>query len=591
MPKYITNTAQFNPIDFATRIKPMETYVNTYNTNRNAIDAISLEGDTISGLLTNTEADKALRDSYNQFDNQATSAADALLSTGDIGAARKAVSTLSRYYKQYLEPIKAAAANRSKAISDFRTMQLNDKSYIGEDPSKFGVADYMNGNTPSTFGVKGSDLYAMAQNDAKAQSARRVLVGKYKLSPELLEQYFTRGIATGYSAREVGSVVLDDILRSSNLSEEDQKELSNSMQYMVDAYNRVADTYGIDAFGKDSNEYKRSGNFIVNGILSGLSYDYKDDHLSNQGYIKPTDKGGGDGSSNKMFFSTPYDLVSSAEMNGKIEDEDIEIFKVFNEALTNPNALGRVLKTEVNSEIIGSVNGSPLTKNEKHDITYYDALEDFITKHNIEGVTLSKKEVTDPNGNITTKYKLDGGEEAFAELAEALNAKVQLSNYKRFRNADGGKRALGLINGRIVAQQGTMLVTENGKDRTSSKDGKIQFKEGSQILLTPDGYFEIATPDDKVYRLDDSVMGSPSERIVSWRGYNMSVPEALNRYRALYNSLKEAEASDTTYSAESYIGTNRMLAELSDALMRSLDGNANSDPKVQSVTDSKLGSE
>lgn len=587
MPKYITNTAQFNPIDFATRIKPMETYVNTYNANRDAIDAVSLEGDTISGLLTNTEADKALRDSYNQFDTQATNAADALLNTGDVGAARKAVSTLSRYYKQYLEPIKAAAANRSKAISDFRTMQLNDKSYIGEDPSKYGVADYMNGNTPSTFGVKGSDLYAMAQNDAKAQSARRVLVGKYKLSPELLEQYFTRGIATGYSAREVGSVVLDDIIRNSNLSEKDRKELSDSMQYMVDAYNRVADTYGIDAFGKDSNEYKKSGNFIVNGILSGLSYDYKDDHLSNQGYLKPTTEGGGDFLSS---ISTPYDLVDTPEMNGKIKDEDIEIYKVFNEALTNPNALGRVLKTEEPETHIGMF-GTPFKVGEKRDVTYYDALEDFISKHNIEGVTLSKEETTDPNGNTSTKYKLDGGEEALKNLAMALNSKVQLSRSKRFRNADENKRALSLINGRITAQQGTMLVTENGKDRTSSKDGKIQFKDGSQILLTPDGYFEVHTTDNKTYRLDDSVLGSSGERIVSWGGYNMSVPEALNYYRTLYNSVIEAESSDVPYSAESYIATNRMLGSLSDALMRSLDANVNSDPKVQSVTDSKLGSE
>lgn len=587
MPKYITNTAQFNPIDFATRIKPMETYVNTYNANRDAIDAVSLEGDTISGLLTNTEADKALRDSYNQFDTQATNAADALLNTGDVGAARKAVSTLSRYYKQYLEPIKAAAANRSKAISDFRTMQLNDKSYIGEDPSKYGVADYMNGNIPSTFGVKGSDLYAMAQNDAKAQSARRVLVGKYKLSPELLEQYFTRGIATGYSAREVGSVVLDDIIRNSNLSEKDRKELSDSMQYMVDAYNRVADTYGIDAFGKDSNEYKKSGNFIVNGILSGLSYDYKDDHLSNQGYLKPTTEGGGDFLSS---ISTPYDLVDTPEMNGKIKDEDIEIYKVFNEALTNPNALGRVLKTEEPETHIGMF-GTPFKVGEKRDVTYYDALEDFISKHNIEGVTLSKEETTDPNGNTSTKYKLDGGEEALKNLAMALNSKVQLSRSKRFRNADENKRALSLINGRITAQQGTMLVTENGKDRTSSKDGKIQFKDGSQILLTPDGYFEVHTTDNKTYRLDDSVLGSSGERIVSWGGYNMSVPEALNYYRTLYNSVIEAESSDVPYSAESYIATNRMLGSLSDALMRSLDANVNSDPKVQSVTDSKLGSE
>lgn len=287
MPNYIVTTPTFNPIDFATRIKPMEKYVETFNKNQDALDNISLEGDNIAGLITNNESDKGLRDLYSDFDNSVTEAVNNMLASGDISAGRRAVANLSRFYQRHLSPIKTAAEARNKAIAAY-DKAMTDPDFIGVDPRIYGVSSYMNGESPMDHSSNGKNIESSAMLSMQAASKRHLEDNGWQLDPSLLNQYFTRDVETGYRGADVDAIwnSLSDNVKAGKTKDMLAASLSDLERDIYNTIDEVSTIYGFDKFS-DENLYNRALGYALKGAREGIFYDKKNSHLGNEGYMNP----------------------------------------------------------------------------------------------------------------------------------------------------------------------------------------------------------------------------------------------------------------------------------------------------------------
>ena len=202
MPRYTMVTPQFTPVDYATRIRPLEQYKEEYDKRADALDEQGVLADAIGGLIDENK-DPELAEQYRQFSDRLSNTVTNLMSTGDLGASRRDLSALRRSYANELVPIKTAYEDRAKDAEAFRNKKLQDPTFIGKDPLTHGLTEYLHGNKPNDKFVSGEVLYNAGAADAKAASSRRVIREKWGLDKGLGSQYFSQMIYQGWSQDEV----------------------------------------------------------------------------------------------------------------------------------------------------------------------------------------------------------------------------------------------------------------------------------------------------------------------------------------------------------------------------------------------------
>jgi len=276
MPRYTQVTPTFTPVDYQTRIAPLEQYKDEYDKRLDKIEEQGLLADAIGGLI-DENTDPELMDTYRDYSNRMQQTAKDLLDSGDLRSSRQSLIELRRDYANKLVPIQQAFNTRAEAAKSYREQKAKDPTYIGTDPLEHGLKDYMNGKSPNDKSVSGSQLYAMGQADAKAASSRRILRDKWGLDSTLGNQYFSRMIREGWSQEEVENALYK--LSNGEATEADLKDASSAVRYLQEARARIADAYKIGDFN-DGDKIAQSESFIMNGLLAGMTYDIDDDTKS-----------------------------------------------------------------------------------------------------------------------------------------------------------------------------------------------------------------------------------------------------------------------------------------------------------------------
>lgn len=611
MPRYIVNNAVFNPIDFSERIKPIDKYIETYNQQEAALDDTAIMADTI-GSLIDPNVDPELYKTYQNYDKLINDTVDNMIKTGDISTSRGNLRTLKRKYASELIPIQTGYTARQEAIKRYDDAKGNDATYIGTDPRNYGISAYMQGKSPNDHSVSGNILYSMGQADAKAASARRVIVDDWKLDPELLNQVFKQGIATGYSVDEIGDVLLNDIIKQKDATKEDKQKLNDAMKYLTSAYNRIADNFKINNFNsKDSNgnevmsdNYIQAGNFILNGLISGMSYDRDIKYKDNGEYLNPLqraqltkynleiealrnptpkeDKSNEEGTSSP---SVPYDLYTKVTVDGNIKTTNIN--KALNTVQSLYNAVESGNQASIN-EIM-----SDKTDESKHNLIKRFAM--FVAAGNQENPefmkeAMAKKTNAELLEDIAMEYKIDfsytkdsdgnyeitSDLENFNALINLIESSVNLFSGKMLRQADNKYVTKTIIE--RASKYANGLIDDKGNPATLGKNPDLT------ISFDPDGTLIVTDTNNNntEYRVAPEVISEGA--IVMIGNTPVSLSDAINKYyKPIYNDIVNSNADDPNRAGKIlYLGT------LSDSIMRTMDAIFNSYPKVQSATTSKI---
>ena len=286
MPRYTAVTPTFNPIDYQTRIRPLEQYKDEYDKRLDALDEQGVLADAIGGLI-DEDQDPDLARLYRNYNDKMNATANQLLQTGDLGSSRQALRELRSDYTNKLLPIQQAFNSRAEAAKSFRDAKIKDPSLVGNDPVNTNLGSWMNGKMPDTFTVSGDSVYRQGLADAKAQSGRlRTVLKDWGLDENLGSQYFVQAYQYGYSADQIGEALAElagkDISDKSTL--DGIGEIKSAYGYISNALNRLRSSNGIDKLqnSKDKEAVMSSG---LNGILAGLSYDYKEERQKNEDFM------------------------------------------------------------------------------------------------------------------------------------------------------------------------------------------------------------------------------------------------------------------------------------------------------------------
>lgn len=276
MPRYSQMTPTFTPVSFEQYLKPLEAYVDTYNTLSADVDNTRGIIDTIPQFLdANNEGDRELINVYNNFQGDIDKVGTAI-ANGNLKDMMNLARGLKTRYNRELAPIATAYQQKQAAIKAFDEKKAKDSSWIGADPRSRSVKDYLNGANPSDFGVSGDALYKDAMTDAAAQSSRNVSVSDWNLSDDLQKQYFLRAIETGFRGDAVDDAI-QAITSGSNVTREEAKDV---FDYIKNAMGRIGSSYNTQNL---SGSDRATANLrILNGIMAGLGYKYTDDHLKNE---------------------------------------------------------------------------------------------------------------------------------------------------------------------------------------------------------------------------------------------------------------------------------------------------------------------
>lgn len=286
MPRYSMVAPTFNPVDYKTRIQPLEQYKEEYDKRMDALDEQDVPASTIGGLIDENQ-DPELARVYKDYNDKMVNTANELLRTGDLGSSRRALRELRSDYANKLIPIQQAFNSRAEAAKSFRDAKIKDPSLVGNNPINTNLGSWMNGKAPDTFTVSGDKVYAEGLADAKAQSARlRTVLKDWGLDENLGSQYFVQAYQYGYSADQIGEALAE--LAGKNLSDKSTidgvDEIKSAYGYISNALNRLANSNGVDRL-QDANDRKTVLSKGLDGILAGLSYDYKEERQKNEDFM------------------------------------------------------------------------------------------------------------------------------------------------------------------------------------------------------------------------------------------------------------------------------------------------------------------
>lgn len=581
MPRYTQVTPTFTPVDYATRIAPLEEYKDEYDKRLDKIEEQGLLADAIGGLI-DENTDPELMQVYNDYSTKMQNTAKNLLDSGDLRSSRQSLLELRRDYANKLLPIQQAFNNRADAAKSFREQKAKDPTYIGTDPLSHGLKDYMNGKSPDDKSVSGAQLYAMGQSDAKAASSRRILRDKWGLDSSLGNQYFSRMIREGWSQKEIEDALYK--LSNGEATEADLKDASGAVRYLQEASNRIASAYKVGDFN-DDEKIAQSQAFIMNGLLSGMTYSEDDDTKSyDPAFWDKAEKEKLELKKAKGEFTQDnpelsYSITPLININGKLirKDDAAETLSWFKSGNTNLDAFS-TKRIEDNDSVPKDEKGNPLPYINSYKTykkkTYGEDLYELAKSQGVIDKNLSYNEFkNDINSN---KLTING-------IIDNLESKI-IQNAQMYGEARGNITDTKYF-AKNINDANTTFINDKGKVGNDSliKDGK-----GNPVASIPEEDVEYVLPvrasqrkgirvksnkDGSVYYINPSAFYGSAVVIPTTGGGYATIPlsDAINYYYIAIDN-----------------GDNETAHYLRGEIMDQLAVYTRNRVKTQSSTDSKI---
>lgn len=268
---YTTIGSRFQPYTLAEMLVPYQTYKQEFDKREELYNTYAENAGLIGSQLDDT-LDKDLMDTvYNPYMQELNSAAATLSSKGLSSENRKTLQNLRRRFGSDIAPIKVATEARAEARKNWDKLLERDKSLMtNANPYYQSVSSYMNGKSPETYYVSGSELYGRGKALAEAfsKTLRDVPEGE-ALANTLGGQYYRITKQYGPDSKQMQDFMNDVADSIPELRSQVEDILSNT-------------DIGKEGFtDADKNKAKQ---YIIEGMKAGLSGNTEVQYLQNRNW-------------------------------------------------------------------------------------------------------------------------------------------------------------------------------------------------------------------------------------------------------------------------------------------------------------------
>ena len=462
MPRYIVNTAQFQP--FEGLQEALNTYKVAFDKYDNLYNTLDLNASPVGTQIQNDPEALAI---YNQWQSDLQAGTDALakgLSLDDYALAKQ----VQRSYNDNVLRLNAAVSAKAADVERYNKLNAqavaNGDKLIGTDPTNNKVSAYLDGNKPTSHLVSANGIYKVAKDQAIAAAARYVTTSTGKMfNNEYYKLTKERGIP--------GGVAIDMLLKSDKYP-----ELNKAF----------TDTYNQFAIGNlDTDDQKANAiSALYAGLAAGLSYD-KDvkpyvDHAA-------VARASGSGNGNDGGMQSPWrPYPQQIKVNGKVYSgtEVEEFLKMLNDPKIKEklhSAISTSFKENKN------ITGLSLRDDYVRDPNnLFNKFYDYVNKFGLEeylhnGMTASRNNSTFDD----SKVDLNGMKQAL------LKTRVANTIYKYDLDVTDNNRLLNALDHHLasnpelvrrnndIISRNTYSADFDGKER----QGTIQFNEAGHLVF------------------------------------------------------------------------------------------------------------
>ena len=268
---YTTIGSKFQPYTLAEMLVPYQTYKQEFDKREELYNTYAENAGLIGSQLDDT-LDKDLMDTvYNPYMQELNQAAVTLSSKGLSSENRKTLQNLRRRFGSDIAPIKVATEARAEARKNWDKLLERDKSLMtNANPYYQAVSSYMNGKSPETYYVSGSELYGRGKALAEAfsKTLRDVPEGE-ALANTLGGQYYRITKQYGPDSKQMQDFMNDVADSIPELRSQVEDILSNT-------------DIGKEGFtDADKNKAKQ---YIIEGMKAGLSGNTEVQYLQNRNW-------------------------------------------------------------------------------------------------------------------------------------------------------------------------------------------------------------------------------------------------------------------------------------------------------------------
>ena len=270
---YIAINSRFRPFSYEEMVRPLAAMEEAHRELEDIYDNLELNAGSIGSQLDGYRDPKSAQ-VYSDYMHSLNTAANDLMKNGINTASRNNMLRLRKNYATSIVPIQSAVTNRAAAIQQYNEKMAKDPSLITDyNPSLSSVDSYLNGNIPTGIEVSGNDLMSRGLAQGQAYSKRINDPDTYRLVNELGGQYFAVTRTFGVNSPEA-QAFLEDISSIPQLEMMVESIMESS----------GASQFAVDENGIESPERTRARQYIIEGIMAGLTGGRDTNYLQNQAF-------------------------------------------------------------------------------------------------------------------------------------------------------------------------------------------------------------------------------------------------------------------------------------------------------------------
>ena len=252
--------SKFQPFSFERYIQPYQMYGEAYKEVENALGELATKA-SVWEEMANEQTDPYAYKMYKTYANDLEEQAGQLAREGLTPASRQNMLKMKQRYSRDIVPIEQAYKRRQELIDEQRKALMANPSLMYDvDFSMTSLDDLISNPNMSYTSVSGDDLYKKGKEVAISSSSRLL-----EVMPALQGQYWK--IRQGYGADAANKFLIDQ----ANIPELNQ------------AIDRIVSQSGVTSANKS-----RATDYVISGIMSGMSYDEK--YQANRGYIDQAER-------------------------------------------------------------------------------------------------------------------------------------------------------------------------------------------------------------------------------------------------------------------------------------------------------------
>ena len=252
--------SKFQPFSFERYIQPYQMYGEAYREVENALGELATKAN-IWEEMANEQTDPYAYKMYKTYANDLENKAGQLAREGLNATSRRDMLNMKARYSKEITPIEQAYKRKQELTDEQRKALIANPSLMYDvDFSRMSLDDLISNPNLSYTSVSGDDLYKKGKEAAISSSSRLL-----EVMPALQGQYWS--IRQGYGADAANKFLINQ----ANIPELNQ------------AIDRIVSQSGIT-----SNNKSRAVDYVISGIMSGMSYDEK--YQANKGYVDPTER-------------------------------------------------------------------------------------------------------------------------------------------------------------------------------------------------------------------------------------------------------------------------------------------------------------